>query len=787
MLPVESYLPQINESLKRQRTLLLEAAPGAGKSTRIPLTLMDQDWLLDRKILLLEPRRVAAQSLAYFLAEQRGEPLGKSVGLEIREARRVSADSRLIVMTNGVFLRRLQNDPELGNVGAVLFDEFHERQMASDLGLTLLLDAKSALRPDLALLLMSATMDSERVARFLDCEILRVEGREYPVETRYRPSVRQRGLPVHTAAVAAEALQENPQGVLVFLPGVREIEQTRDLLSDHDPMMLHGSLKLEQQRAALSEHRHGRVILATNIAESSLTVPGIDCVIDSGLERRPALDIRSGFTHLITSRIPQDSADQRRGRAGRLGPGLCYRLWDATLRLEAHQPPEVTESETTDLLLEIALWGSQWDQLRWLDKPGDGSMAQARAILRWLGALDDEARLTSLGRRIAGQGTQARLAAMIEEVDDRALVADITGLLERGVRSRSDRLSAQFDKRRNPAQSFWRKRLGVGRDTPPDASRCGQALTYAYPDRIARQREGSSRYLMANGKGARLHPQSDLTGTPWLVIADAKYEAGDVVIRCAEPLSESEVRRRTKGLLEQVPVCAWDPDTDGVVACRQTRFGAIVVQESVVEPPAEEAQRLLEEQIQQRGVPLGSDVLTLCRRMDIARSVDPSLPDLSPQWLADHIGEWLVPHLAGAKRWSAVEKVNQTEAVIALLTWDQRQTLNRLAPTQVKIPSGRSANLDYTPTGPVLAVKLQEMFGCKDSPRVGNGIPVTLHLLSPAGRPLQVTQDLGNFWNKAYVEVRKEMRGRYPKHPWPEDPASAQPTAKTKRALARDS
>ena len=252
------------------------------------------------------------------------------------------------------------------------------------------------------------------------------------------------------------------------------------------------------------------------------------------------------------------------------------------MRLEAHQPPEVTESETTDLLLEIALWGSQWDQLRWLDKPGDGSMAQARAILRWLGALDDEARLTSLGRRIAGQGTQARLAAMIEKVDDRALVADITGLLERGVRSRSDRLSAQFDKRRNPAQSFWRKRLGVGRDTPPDASRCGQALTYAYPDRIARQREGSSRYLMANGKGARLHPQSDLTGTPWLVIADAKYEAGDVVIRCAEPLSESEVRRRTKGLLEQVPVCAWDPDTDGVVACRQTRFGAIVVQESVV-------------------------------------------------------------------------------------------------------------------------------------------------------------------------------------------------------------
>ena len=786
MLPIDPYLPQISERLERQRKLILEAAPGAGKSTRVPLSLLDQDWLGGRTILLLEPRRVAAQSLAYFLAEQHGESIGESVGLEIREARHVSSRSRLIVMTNGAFLRRLQNDPELGGIGAVLFDEFHERQMASDLGLTLLLEAKEALRPDLALLLMSATMDSDRVADFLDCGIVRVDGRQFPVETHYRPQDRQRSLPAHAAAVVEEALRVTPQGILVFLPGVREIEQTRELLARHSPRMLHGSLKLEQQREALQEHGTKRIILATNIAESSLTVPGIDCVVDTGLERRPQRDIRSGFTHLVTARIPQDSADQRRGRAGRLGPGHCYRLWDSALRLDTHQAPEVTRIETTDLLLETALWGSEWGQLQWLDRPGEGAMAQAHDILRWLGAVDHDGRLTPLGQRIAGRGTEARLASMIDQVDDRALVADITGLLEHGTRSNTNRLSSQLGRRPSPAQAFWRKRLGAGSDLPR-LDHCGMALTYAYPDRIARQREHSSRYLMANGRGARLHPESDLAGSPWLVIADAKYESDDVVIRCAEPLTEEEVLERTEGLLEQEVVVQWDTNVDGVVASQQTRFGAIVIREARMDPPAEECARLMEEQIRQRGLKLSGDVIALCRRIDIARAADPNLPPISEQWLTEHIDEWLLPHLAGARRWSAVEAVDKEKAVVLLLNWDQQQSMNRLAPQKLPIPSGRSASIDYTPTGPVLAVKLQEMFGSNKSPRIGDGIAVTLHLLSPAGRPLQVTQDLGHFWKHGYLEVRKEMRGRYPKHPWPEDPSNAQATAKTKRALSRDS
>ena len=830
--PIALLLSRIRASLAEHPRLVLEAPPGAGKTTQVPPALLDEAWLTGRKIVMLEPRRIAARAAAEFMAAQRGEAVGQTIGYRIRFEARVSDATRIEVVTEGILTRMLQDDPELPDVGAIVFDEFHERHLAGDLGAALALDVQASLRPDLRIVVMSATLEGTRAAEWLAAPVLRSEGRAFPIRVEYPPARRGENEFAHLRRAVQQALAETDGDVLTFLPGRREIAQAQRMLaestSDEEILPLHGELSLAEQHSALSPAETGtrRVVLATNVAESSITVPGVRAVIDAGLAREPRFDPNSGFTRLATVNISQASADQRAGRAGRVAPGITYRLWPESRRLEPSRMPEIAQAELSGLALELAAWGVGSDAasaLPWLDAPPSGALAAARDLLQRLGAMDAELRITSLGRDMLRLGANPRMAAAALRASEvlRPLVADLLALVEvrsplrggfnddlrarvaalhrfrdGGARMARDADSGALSAIEQAARG-WRKRLGIrhGASGTPDALGVGNLLLHAFPDRVARQdSKDPRRYRLANGRGARLHEASTLFGEPWLVVTEARFDTRDSLILAAAPFDPALLQHDYPQWFKRERVVRMNAN-DVFEAFEEVRFDAIVLERRAVAVNAEDALPALLATARARGIaalPWNDAATRLRARVDWLRRAmpDAGLPDVADAALLDSLETWLAPALHGKRKLDALSSEDLSNAFAGLLDWPQRKLLDAAAPDAITVPSGMTRKLDYAAAthgneaiaSPVLAVKLQELFGLAETPRIANGrVPVMLHLLSPAGRPIQITQDLRGFWDRTYPEVKKELKGRYPKHPWPDDPWTAMPTHRAKR------
>ena len=837
-LPVDAVLPDLVRALGAHPAAVLQAPPGAGKTTRVPLALLDAPWLGDRDIVMLEPRRIAARASARRLAQQLRQRAGETVGYRVRGESRVGRATRVEVVTEGVLTRRLLSDPSLEDgrrpVGVVVFDEYHERSLQADLGLALALQAQALLRPDLRILVMSATLDGARVARVLgpDTPVVASEGRAHPVETHYlgaptaSASGRRARVEDAVAGAVRRALAEETGSVLAFLPGGGEIRRTADALgalpSDVDLAPLYGDLGGRAQDAAIAPAPEGRrkVVLATSIAETSLTIEGVRVVVDAGLARRPRFDPGSGMSRLETVRVSRAEADQRRGRAGRTQPGVCYRLWSEVEQAALHDfaPPEILQADLAPLALDLAAWGATPDDLRWLDAPPDAGYEQARGLLADLGALRDGA-LTEHGRALAALPMHPRLGhlALRARAEGRAaLAADLVALLAerdpfryetrlpdvdarlrvealrdadaprfRGVRIDRGALHRVRDEARR-----WR-RAWDARERADDLDHVGRLLALAYPDRVA-QRVGESaegaRYRLREGRGVRLDPGQTLADAPFLAVADLDDRAGGARVFLAAPLSADEVEATFAEDLVTEEVVTWDADAGRVRAERVRRLGAVVLGRGpIARPPPHLVTAGLVDGVRQSGVaalPWSKDAARLRERLAFVHHHEGApWPDVSDDALLGTLDAWLAPFLAGMRRLTDLGRVDLGAALLALAPPGARRTLDRLAPSHVTVPSGSVRPIDYSdPEAPVLAVRLQEVFGLEDTPRVlGGRLPLVMHLLSPAGRPAQVTTDLASFWRGAYFDVRKDLRGRYPKHHWPEDPLQARPTARAKR------
>jgi ATP-dependent helicase HrpB len=851
-LPIDSVLPELKEALGLHTRAVLTAAPGAGKSTRVPLALMDEPWLAGKKLILLEPRRIAARSIAAYMARQLNEPVGGTVGYRVRMDARVGPRTRIEVVTEGVLTRMLQRDPALEDVGAVLFDEFHERSVHADLGLALCLQAQSLLREDLRILVMSATMDAEAVSRLMDdAPVIHSEGRVYPVETRYVSVSENAGIEAATAAGVMTALERESGHVLAFLPGAGEISrvqrQLEDALAGTNVRVypLHGSLTPEEQDRAVAppEPNVRKVVLATSIAETSLTVEGVRIVVDSGWSRVPRYSPRTGLTRLDTVRVSLAAAEQRRGRAGRLAPGVCFRLWrrEDERQFPAYHPPEILSSDLSALALELAVWGTRDPaELAWLDPPPQAAYAQAVELLRTLGALDARGVITEHGRAIAELGAPPRLAhmllrsrefgweetacllaAMLQERDFmagsaqaeadlrprlEALAALCAGRRSGGMRAVSggameinrpraqrivelaDHLSAML---RNAAGSGERGDRAIDAAGGPnpgnttDADRaCGILLALAYPDRIARRR--GQGYVMRNGRGAVLTHDQPLAKEEWLVAAELDDAGTDSRILRAAPIAADDIAKVFADQIAEAAVTAWDPAARAVRAAIRQQLGSIVIREKPNPNPApEELAQAWLAGLEREGLgilPWTKASRQFQRRNVWMRRVREGWPDLSDEGLMRTAAEWLIPHLDEVRHAGELSRLPLMQLLEGMLTWTERRELDRHAPTHWTVPSGSRIPIDYTPDeSPVLAVRLQEMFGAAETPVILNGrVPLTLHLLSPAGRPVQITRDLRSFWERGYFEVKKDLKGRYPKHYWPDDPWQALPTRKAR-------
>ncbi len=839
-LPIEPLLPELRARLTNHRTLVLQAPPGAGKTTLVPLALMAEPWLAGRSILMLEPRRLAARAAAARMAELLGEKVGQRVGYRIRFESRVSRNTRIEVLTEGILTRRLQSDPELEGVGLVIFDEFHERSLHADLALALCRESQQALRDDLGLMVMSATLDGERVARLLDdAPIITSRGRSHPVVIRYLPRDPQGSIAATVAEAVLRALAESAGDILAFLPGAGEIRQTRERLTQTSAcsalalVALYGDLPYADQQRAIQPDPRGRrkIVLATPIAETSLTIEGIGIVVDSGWARVPRFNPRSGLTRLETVRISADSAEQRAGRAGRLGPGVCYRLWsEATQgRLRLQQVPEILEADLAPLALELAQWGvREAGDLDWLDPPPTGALAQARTLLRELEAVDEQGLITPEGRAFAALPLHPRLAHMLIEGHGLGLgdmACNLAALLEerdilRGADAGSDlhaRLEALAAFRNDPRQARrhgadpaacarveratmqWRTLLKKAPKNTPhptvakgkgrEAGGPGLLLALAYPDRIAQRRSNSpKRYRLANGRGALLPEHDPLAGEDWLVAAHVDAGAREGRIFLAAPVNPASLEEHLGGRIQDIQSVHWDDRQDAVSAQWQRRLGNLVLESRPLRD-ADPAllRRAMVEGIAAMGLehlPWSPELRQWQARVQCLRDWFPgeTWPDVSDGHLGETLGQWLEPYLEGITRREHLLRLDLVSALKSLLPWPLPPRLDELAPTHLQVPSGSRLRLSYTPgEAPVLAVKLQEMFGLAATPRIAAGrIEVTLHLLSPARRPIQVTRDLRGFWERTYPEVRKELKGRYPKHPWPDDPWNAIPTRHTR-------
>jgi ATP-dependent helicase HrpB len=807
MLPVDEVLPQLREALARRSEAVLVAPPGAGKTTRVPPGLLAEGWAQVGKIVLLSPRRIAARAAAARMASERGERVGETVGYRVRLDSRVGPKTRIEVVTEGVFTRMILDDPQLKGVASVLFDEFHERSLEGDLGLALARDAQAALRPDLKLVVMSATLDAARVSALLgDAPVIVSEGRMFPVRYVYRPRDPRAPLEMEVAAAVRHALASEQGSALVFLPGVREIERTAEALrtSVTDPNVdlrpLYGAMAPADQDAAIAPSPRGRrkVVLATSIAETSLTIEGVRIVVDSGLARRPRYEPAIGISRLETVRASQAAIAQRAGRAGRLEEGVCWRLWSEgeTRALPAFERPEMLDADLSGFALDLADWGvSDPLTLGWLDPPPKAAWAEAMALLKRIGALDESGRLTEHGRKVARLPLPPRLAHMViaaAPAGEALLAARIAMLItEQGLGGRSadlrDRLHRFASERGQRADAARRlaERIAKAAGGPAgnaEEEQAGRVLALAFPDRVAKARGDG--FVMANGRAAAIDPASPLAREPYVVIADIAGAAGRAQLILAAPIAPADLEAMFGAEIETRATVSVDPATGAVRAKRVRRLGRLMLSEAPLERlSGAELEEALLEAVRSEGLELldwdGAATQTRAR-VAFMRGIDgEAWPDWSDETLLQSVDQWLAPALNGA---STLRHVDVARALTASLPYELRRRLDGEAPVKFETPAGSSLGIDYTAEGgPALNVRLQEMFGQDRHPHIASGrIPLTLRLLSPAHRPLQTTKDLPGFWRGSYAAVRSEMRGRYPKHPWPEDPLTAPPTRRAK-------
>ncbi|GJL58314.1 MAG: ATP-dependent helicase HrpB [Nitrospirales bacterium] len=833
--PIEAIIPQLQRTIRQHPIVLLTAQPGAGKTTQIPLALLQEPWLSPKTIIMLEPRRLSARAAARRMSDLLGEAVGTTVGYRTRLDTKISRNTKLEVVTEGILTRILQHDPSLQNYGLVIFDEFHERSLQADLGLALCLESQKIFREDLRLLIMSATLDSAAISQQLrQAPVITSEGRMFPVETRYVGKPERKNFAIQVTHTIHRLLKTEQGNLLVFLPGSGEIRHVERLLSDLplDPHTriapLYGDLSPQDQDQAILSPPAGwrKVVLSTNIAESSLTIEGIRLVIDTGLMRVPRFDPRSGMSRLVTLTVSQQSAEQRRGRAGRLGPGLCIRFWsEAEQRtLPPRITPEILDADLTSLALELSRWGNHDPQeLIWVDPPPSGPIAQARQLLHSLGACDTHGHITDHGRSMADLPMHPRLAHMVlkgKALGFGALACDLAAALSErnlfkgAIAGEHADLRSRFDilyggarlhrttgtpnrgtiQRIRQVSQAWQRTLSI--TTPRQAPKqqidqMGVLLALAYPDRIAqRQSDGARRYRLANGRSAKFHHPDPLEHEEWLVIADLDGAPATARIYTAAPISREDLISHCGELIQSTDSVMWDGSTQAVRSIRQRRLGELILEEGrLPDPDPDLVLTALLDGLRNTGLsrlPWNPTLRNWQARVQfLRRATEPgsAWPDVSDDTLLQTLDQWLGPFLSNLSSLNQLQRIDLAWPLQALLSSDQRRTLDSLAPTHLTVPTGSHIPLDYLSGEiPVLAVRLQELFGQCDTPRLVNGrVPVLIHLLSPSRRPVQVTQDLTSFWKTGYTEVKKELKGRYPKHFWPDDPFQAPPTRGIKK------
>ncbi|MEK4979622.1 ATP-dependent helicase HrpB [Bacillus sp. FSL K6-6540] len=830
-LPIHRVLPQLKKALSTGTHAVLIAEPGAGKTTQVPLAFLNEPWLAGKRIIMLEPRRIAARSAAGYMASSLGEAIGETIGYRVRMDSKIGRDTRIEVVTEGVLTRMLQDDPELTGIGMIIFDEFHERNLQADAGLAFAMESQAVLREDLRLLVMSATLEAEPVAKLLgDAPVIVSEGRAFPVTTRYLRSFPLDEIHKGAANAITRALSEQEGDILVFLPGAREIRRTANellrtsLSAEVVIRELYSSLSAEKQDEAIKRDVNGRrkIVLSTSIAESSITIQGIKTVVDSGYMRTEVFSPRTGLPQLITRRLSRASADQRRGRAGRVSAGVCYRLWseEEHRHLPESTIPAIRESDLAPLALELAVWGARDpEQLAWLDAPPRLAYTQGQALLKQLSALDDTGSITRHGREMALLGVHPRLAHMLlkaQEIGEAPLAIRIAVLLqERDILSRSEALrdqdlrsrvewlllfeqhgqrSAQQDTANEAVLQRMKQeirklhaQLNIEYAADGDLNLCGLLLSFAYPDRIAKNRGGSG-FLMRSGRGVKLAAVQPMSRARYIVAAAVDDQGADGNIQLASEMDEVWLEQYYLDEMEQQKEVAWDTASGSIRARQKLMLGAIVVKEQAYpNPTGEEIARALLQGIRQEGLGLfqwSKAAMQLRERMAFMfrHEAEGDWPDVSDEGLLDRAEAWLLPYLDGLRNRNDIRRLAPGTLLEHMLSWEQKQQLQNEAPTHIKVPSGSQIPINYSnPEQPFLAVRLQEMFGMRDTPRIAGGrVALTLHLLSPAQRPVQVTSDLSSFWANGYYEVKKDLKGRYPKHYWPDDPLEAVATNRTR-------
>ncbi len=805
-LPIDDILPDLAAALHRAGRAVLQAPPGAGKTTRVPLALLDQ---ISGRILVLEPRRLAARAAAEQMARLLGKQVGAQVGYRIRGEAVVSNATRIEVVTEGILTRMLQSDPELRGVGAVIFDEFHERSLNADLGLALTWEIREALRPDLVVVVMSATLDADPVAALLDdAPILTAQGRAYPVETRWlaRPRPKTERFEVSAANLIAQAASEGAGSVLAFLPGEGEIRRVASALEgrvgDAEIRPLYGALPFAQQRAAIAPMAAGRkIVLATAIAETSLTIEDIRIVVDCGLARRARFNPGTGMSRLVTERVTRAEAEQRRGRAGRVAAGLCYRMWARSEEgaLAGFAPPEIARADLSGLALELAVWGGA-EGLRFLTPPPEGAMAEARALLGGLGALDARGSITAHGRAMAALPLHPRLAHMLllAGKDGAGLAALLSArdILQGAAIDLGLRLAALRDPRGVAERAPFALHRATLERVREDIRRLvrlapkgrtglspGEMAALAYPDRIGLRRKGDApRYVLSGGKGAVLPEGDGLAQMRLLVVTDTDGNPQEARIRQAIALSDAELRGLYGDQIVWRNRCDWSKRHRRIEARAQECFGALALDDRIWRDPDPQAvMQAACDGLRDLGLPVSDAARRFIARVDLLRAQGAEMPDLREQTLLEGLESWLGPYLAGCRTAEQLRALDLLPALRAMLDWGQMQVLDEMAPAQFTTPLGNKVAIDYSGDAPEISVRLQEMFGLARHPAIGPARqPLRIVLLSPARRPVQVTMDLPGFWAESYGDVRKDMRGQYPRHPWPENPLEAAPTLRAK-------
>ncbi|MDA9476170.1 ATP-dependent helicase [Bradyrhizobium sp. CCBAU 65884] len=812
-LPIDAVLDDLSRALESSNAAVLVAPPGAGKTTRVPLALLDAPWAKGKKIIVLEPRRIAARASADRMAKSLGERAGETVGYRVRFGSKISRTTRIEVVTEGIFTRQILDDPELSGVAAILFDEFHERSLDADMGLALARDAQTGLREDLRILVMSATLDGARVARLLgEAPVVESEGRAFPVETRYLGRKADAPIERQMADAIASALRADSGSVLAFLPGAAEIRRTQNFLGERvqdasiEIVPLFGALDAAVQDRAISPAPKGmrKVVLATSIAETSLTIEGVRIVVDSGLARVPRYEPDIGLTRLETVRAARAAVDQRRGRAGRTEPGVCYRLWDEpqTASLAPYTQPEILSADLSSLVLDLAQWGvSDPAALSFLDPPPAPAWKEAKSLLSELNALDGDGRITAEGKSLRALALPPRLARMIVDshrAGEGEAAAEIAAIItERGLGGDSVDLEQrrdQFRRDRSPRAASardlarrWASQVAASEKAgPQDDLSTGLMLAYAFPDRVARNR-GNGSFVLANGRGAAVEQTSSLARAPYIAIGEMTGTAASGRILLAAQITESEIERHFAEHIESADEISFDRGAMALRARRKRVLHAITLAEATLAvSPSEDTARIFADGL----IAAGLDRLPWSkaakqwrdRVMFLRKAEGDSWPDLSDEGLIARRDDWLVPALYDKIALKDISPGDLSDALMALLPWEMRARLEREAPTHFEAPTGSMLAIDYeAEQGPTIAVRLQELFGLNSHPSIAAGkVPLVLELLSPAQRPVQVTRDLPGFWRGSYAAVRSDLRGRYPRHPWPDDPASAVPTRRAK-------